>query len=52
MSDHPLSIVRVTWLAKYRKVLAETGNEGEAIFEADRSMDLLQCTGRFLDRCW
>lgn len=38
MSDHPLSIVRVTWLAKYRKVLAETGNEGEAIFEADRSV--------------
>ena len=33
-----LSIVRVTWLAKYRKVLAETGNEGEAIFEADRSV--------------
>ncbi len=38
MSGHPLSIVRVTWLAKYRKVLAETGNEGEAIFEADRSV--------------
>jgi hypothetical protein len=38
MSDHPLSILRVTWLAKYRKVLAETGNEGEAIFEADRSV--------------
>lgn len=38
MSDHPLSIVRVTWLARYRKVLAETVNEGEAIFEADRSV--------------
>ena len=38
MSDDPLSIVRVTWLAKYRKVLAETGNEGEAIFEAERSV--------------
>jgi hypothetical protein len=38
MSDHPLSIVRVTWLAKYRQVLAETGNEGEAKFQADRSV--------------
>lgn len=38
MSDHPLSIVRVTWLARYQKVLAETGNEGKAIFEADRSV--------------
>ena len=38
MSDHPLSIVRVTWLAKYRRVLTETGKEGEAIFEADRSV--------------
>ncbi|MGO9740772.1 MAG: hypothetical protein ACLPN5_04530 [Roseiarcus sp.] len=38
MSDHPLSIVKVTWLATYRKVFAESGNEGEAIFEADRSV--------------
>jgi hypothetical protein len=38
MSDHPLSIVRVTWLASYRKALAETGNEGEAIFAAERSV--------------
>jgi hypothetical protein len=38
MSDHPLAIVRVTWLATYRKVVAETGNESEAIFEADRSV--------------
>jgi hypothetical protein len=38
VSDHPLSIVKVTWLATYRNVLAETGNEGEVIFEADRSV--------------
>jgi hypothetical protein len=38
MSDHPPSIVRVTWLASYRKALAETGNESEAIFAAERSV--------------
>jgi hypothetical protein len=38
MSDLPLAIVRVTWLATYRKVVAQTGNEREAIFEADRSV--------------
>ena len=27
-----------TWLVKYRKVFAKTGNEGEAIFEAGRSV--------------
>jgi hypothetical protein len=37
MSD-PLSIANLTWLATYHKILAETGNEGEAIFEADRSL--------------
>jgi hypothetical protein len=38
MSNHPVSIVAVTWSATYRKVLAETGNESEAIFEAERSV--------------
>jgi hypothetical protein len=38
MQPHPQSIVTTTWLAKYRTVLAETGNEDEAKFQADRSV--------------
>ena len=38
MSNHPLSIVKVTWFAKYKKVLAETGDEAQAIFEAERAV--------------
>jgi hypothetical protein len=36
--NRPPSIVRATWLAKYRKVVAEIGNEGEAKFQAERSV--------------
>jgi hypothetical protein len=38
MSDHPISIVTVTWQARYRTVLAETGDQSKAIFEAERSV--------------
>lgn len=38
MSNYPLSIVQATWVATYRKVLAATGNEGDAIFEAERAV--------------
>jgi hypothetical protein len=37
MSNHPISIVRATWLATYHKVHAKTGSEDEAIFEADHA---------------
>jgi hypothetical protein len=38
MQPHPPSIVTTTWLARFRKVLAETGNEDEAKYQADRSV--------------
>jgi len=34
----PLSIVEVTWLAAYRKALAQTGNESKAKFAAERAV--------------
>ena len=38
MANHPLSLVKITWLGKYKKVLAETGDEAKAIFEAERAV--------------
>ncbi len=34
----PSRIVTATAISRYRKVLAETGNESESIFQADRSV--------------
>jgi hypothetical protein len=36
--EAPLSIVKVTLLGAYEKALAETGNEDEARFQAERSV--------------
>ena len=36
--EAPLAIVKVTALAAYEKALAETGNEDEARFQAERSV--------------
>jgi hypothetical protein len=36
--EAPLWIANATWAAKYREVLAKTGNESEAIFAAERSV--------------
>ncbi len=38
MANHPASIVRVTWIATYKKVFAATGDDEQAIFEAERAV--------------